>query len=213
MNPLPLSTLAITRPTIAANARRFNPWSLMGFQKPMRLQPRPPILYNPKQGEIEFRINTQRLPSDAPSPSSDERAVRAVIEALMQSIRSRNPQALLALCAPDVACYDITPPKTESGPDAVSAHWAHTWDAFVGDVGCDATQLQITLGADVAFSRSQLRLSGKSHDGRRNTHWICATLGLRRIDGVWRFIHQHFSQPFERVVVSGDMPAVAAARQ
>ena len=213
MNPKPLSTLATTRPSIAANARRFNPWALMSFDKATRLQPPPPILSKPRQGEIDFRINTQRLPSDAPSPSSDERSVRAVIEALMQSIRSRNPQALLALCSTDVACYDIHPPVAESGPDSVRAHWSHTWDAFVGDVGCDATQLQITLGADVAFSRSQLRLSGKSHDGRRTTHWVCATLGLRRIDGIWRFVHQHFSQPFERVVVSGSAPAGAAARQ
>ncbi len=213
MNPQPLSTLAITRPTIAANARRFNPWALMSFDKTTRLQPLPPILSKPRQGEIDFRINTQRLPAEAPSPSGDERAVRAVIEALMQSIRSRNPQALLALCSSDVACYDITPPVAESGTDSVRAHWAHTWDTFSGDVGCDATQLQITLGADVAFSRSQLRLSGKSHDGRRSTHWVCATLGLRRIDGIWRFVHQHFSQPFERVVVSGNAPAGAAARQ
>lgn len=213
MNPQPLSTLAITRPTIAANARRFNPWALMRFEKPTRLQPAPPILSKSRQGEIDFRINTQRLPCDVPSPSDDERAVRAVIEALMHSIRVRNPRALLALCAPDVACYDVHPPHAESGPHSVRAHWAHTWDAFVGDIGCDATQLQITLGADVAFSRSQLRLSGKSHDGRRSTHWVCATLGLRRIDGIWRFVHQHFSQPFERVVGSGNVPAQAAARQ
>lgn len=198
---------------IAANARRFNPWALMRFEKPKQLLPPPPILAKPRQGEIEFRINTQRLPQDTPSPSSDERAVRAVIEALMQSIRARNPRALLALCSPDVACYDITPPQAESGPDSVRAHWSHTWDAFVGPVGCDASQLQITLGADVAFSRSQLRLSGMGHDGRRSTHWVCATLGLRRIDGIWRFVHQHFSQPFERAMGAGTTPTVAAAGQ
>lgn len=213
MNPQPLSTLAIARPTIAANARRFNPWALMRFAKPTRLLPPPPILLRPRQGENQFRIDTQRLPSDAASPSCDERAVRAVIEALMQSIRARNPQALLSLCSPDVACYDITPPQAESGPDAVRAHWAHTWDAFVGQVGCDASQLQITLGADVAFSRSQLRLSGTAHDGRRNTHWVCATLGLRRIEGMWRFVHQHFSQPFERAGGAGSTSTLAAARR
>lgn len=213
MNPLPLSSSAVTRPTIAANARRFNPWALMSFEQTSRLQRPPPILSKPRQGEIDFRINTQRLPSDEPTPSSDERSVRAVIEALMQSIRSRNPQALLALCSPDVACYDFTPPHAERGPASVREHWAHTWDAFVGEVGCDATQLQISVGADVAFSRSQLRLSGKSQDGRRSTHWVCATLGLRRIEGIWRFVHQHFSQPFERVVVTGNAPEPAAAGQ
>lgn len=213
MTPQPSSSLATIRPTIAANARRFNPWALMSFEKPSRLQPSAPILVKPRLGESEFHINTQRLPLDAASPSSEERAVRAVIDALMQAIRARNPQALLALCSPDVACYDITPPRAESGPDAVRAHWAHTWDTFIGDLGCDASQLQISLGSDVAFSRTQLRLSGMSPDGRRSTHWVCATLGLRRIDGIWRFVHQHFSQPFQRVVVSGNAPAPATARQ
>lgn len=213
MNPQLLSTFAVNRPTIAANARRFNPWALMRFETPTRLVPPPPILSKPRPGENDFRINTQRLPSGASSPSSDERAVRAVIEALMHSIRARNPRALLALCAPDVACYDMMPPLAESGPDSVRAHWSHTWEAFVGEVGCDASQLQITLGADVAFSRSQLRLSGKGHDGLRNTHWVCATLGLRRIDGIWRFVHQHFSQPFERATAAANPTSLASARQ
>ena len=212
MNPQPLSTLALSRPMIAANARRFNPWALMKFDAATRLPPAPPILTKPRLGEVEFRIDTQRLPVVAASPSGDERAVRAVIEALMQAIRARNPQALLALCSPDVACYDIVPPRPERGLESVREHWSHTWDGFHGNVACDATQLQISLGADVAFCRSQLRLSGKSPDGRRSTHWVCATLGLRRLDGIWRFVHQHFSQPFERVVATGsplDRAAVA----
>lgn len=211
MNPQPLSTLALTRPSIAANARRFNPWALMRFEKPSRLQPPPPLLSKPRPGENPFCINTQHLPAEPLTASDDERAVRAVIDALLQTIRARNPQALLALCSSDVACYDITPPQAHSGADAVYAHWSHTWDAFKGEVGCDATQLQITLGADVAFSRSQLRLSGKARDGLRRTHWICATLGLRRIEGAWRFVHQHFSQPFERAVGSGARASAAVA--
>lgn len=201
---LSLSPMSILRPPVAANALRFNPWAALRFPKPLRQLHLPP---SPKAAlpETDFQISTERIPASAygATPSSDERAVRAVIVAMTQAIRARNAGAVLALCAPNVVCYDAAPHATLSGAAAVSARWVPTWNAFEGEVACEATQLRITLGADVAFSHSQLRLSGKAADGRRSTQWVCATLGLRRIEGIWRFVHQHFSEPVERFVPAG----------
>lgn len=198
---LSMSPMSILRPPVAANALRFNPWAAMRFPQPLR-QTLPP---HPKSAvtESDFQINTERLPGQSATPSNDERAVRAVIDALTHAIRARNAEAALALCVPGMVCYDAAPARTHSGSDAVRARWAPTWQAFEGEVACDATQLQITLGADVAFGRSQLRVSGKAADGRHSTQWVCATLGLKRFEGVWRFVHQHFSEPFERAHPAG----------
>ena len=199
---LTLSPMSILRPPIAANALRFNPWAATRFPKPARQQGLPP---QPKAAlpDTDFHISTERMPLYGATPSNDERAVRAVIVAMTQAVRARNAEAMLALCAPDVVCYDAAPDATLSGAAAVSARWAPTWRAFEGEVACDATQLQIMLGSDVAFGHSQLRLSGTATDGRRTTHWVCATLGLRRIEGIWRFVHQHFSEPVERSIPAG----------
>lgn len=188
MTAHPLTPMSILRPPIAANALRFNPWA----------SPQP------------------AAPANGLRPSEDERGVGAVIAALMQAIRFRNADAIAGLCAPDVACVDDAPLRSGTGAAAVQAHWQPTWQAFDGPIGCDATQLQITLGADVAFGTCLLRVSGKAADGQRHTHWAWATFGLRRIDGVWRFVHQHFSQPFERgnggaVPLAAEADAAAAA--
>jgi len=40
------------------------------------------------------------------------------------------------------------------------------------------------------------RLSGTKVGGDKNNLWLRQTLGLRKIDGEWKIVHEHESVPF-----------------
>jgi ketosteroid isomerase-like protein len=58
--------------------------------------------------------------------------------------------------------------------------------------------LQTTADGDVAFCTSLNCLTATPLGEQESfSLWFRATLGLRRIDGVWTVVHEHESVPFE----------------
>ncbi|HEV7730794.1 MAG TPA: nuclear transport factor 2 family protein [Candidatus Binatia bacterium] len=55
----------------------------------------------------------------------------------------------------------------------------------------------MTVGGDVAFTRSLNRFGGTTADGTHDASWLCSTLCLRKIDGRWKLVHEHVSVPFD----------------
>ena len=57
--------------------------------------------------------------------------------------------------------------------------------------------LQITPDAELAFAHGLTRCGGTGPDGKEMTGWMRLTSCLRRQDGNWRVVHEHFSAPFD----------------
>jgi ketosteroid isomerase-like protein len=128
---------------------------------------------------------------------TDEAAVKAVIEAMAQAVRRRDVDAMLAQCSPDVTTFDLVPPLKHVGAEAVREIWAQTLESFEGPAEYEVHQLELIVSDFVAFARSLNRFGGKRADGQYAVNWLCFTLGLRKIDGQWKIVHQHASVPFD----------------
>lgn len=96
--------------------------------------------------------------------------------------------AMLAHCADDIVVFDMVPPLSHEGADAVRKIWETTLGAFEPPIDYEIHHLAIEASGDVAFARSLNRF--------RN-NWVRATLGLRKIGGQWKLAHQHVSVPFD----------------
>jgi ketosteroid isomerase-like protein len=58
-------------------------------------------------------------------------------------------------------------------------------------------QREIHASEDVAFCSFVYHVSGTLASGDAVSMWVRATLGLRRIDGDWRIVHDHESVPWD----------------
>lgn len=69
------------------------------------------------------------------------------------------------------------------------------FDTFVGGLGYEFCELEITNNDTVAFCHSLDHISGKRTDGTNTDIGVRETLGLRKIAGAWKITHQHQSVP------------------
>ena len=129
--------------------------------------------------------------------ADDEAEIRVVLAAIAEAVRERDVDAMLAHCAPELASFDLVPPLKHEGPDAISRIWANTFASFEGQVEFDQHYLELFVGDEVAFARSLNRFGGTQRGGAPSISWLCATLGLKKISGRWKLIHQHVSVPYD----------------
>ncbi len=131
------------------------------------------------------------------SRRTDDDAIRAVIDAITSAVRTKDVDAMLALCAPDFVAFDMVPPLNHEGAEAIRSLWVNALGPFLPPLEYEVRELEIAADGDVAFSRSLNRFAGTRADGRRVVNWLRSTLGFRRVGGQWGLTHQHVSVPFD----------------
>lgn len=134
--------------------------------------------------------------SPARSETAEEAAVRSVIDALYDAVRSANVEAWLAQCAQEITTFDMVPPLKHEGADAIRRLWAETIDGMEA-IEYDPVDREIDVDGDIAFSRSINRFAAPRREGTPEVNWLSETLCLRRIDGYWKLVHSHVSVPFD----------------
>ncbi|TXC92527.1 nuclear transport factor 2 family protein [Streptomyces sp. ISID311] len=128
---------------------------------------------------------------------ADEARIRDVLEDRAAATTARDARRFLSHYAPDIVEFSLAPPLQYKGPQARDQRAVEAWYAtWRGPIEVTLTQLEITVGDDVAFSHSINRMRGTKTDGFEVELWSRATVGLRRIDGIWKITHAHDSVPF-----------------
>ncbi|MFI0906838.1 YybH family protein [Streptomyces sioyaensis] len=128
---------------------------------------------------------------------ADEARIREVLEDRAAATTARDARRFLSHSAPDIVEFGLAPPLQYKGPQARDQRAVEAWYAtWRGPIEVTLTQLEITVGDDVAFSHSINRMRGTKTDGFEVELWSRATVGLRRIDGTWKITHAHDSVPF-----------------
>ncbi|WP_432144909.1 YybH family protein [Streptomyces sp. bgisy084] len=129
--------------------------------------------------------------------TTDEAQIRELLADRAAATKERDARRFLASSAPDLVDFSLAPPLQYKGPAARDQRaveaWYATWD---GPIEVTVTQLEITVGDDVAFGHSINRMHGTKTDGFEVELWSRATVGLRKIDGTWKITHTHDSVPF-----------------
>jgi len=131
----------------------------------------------------------------ANAKTTDETAIRDLVENWARAVRSRNISAILANHSPDVLMFDVPPPLQSKGLEA----YKKTWDLFFSwsrdPVAFDFTEMNITAGTDVAFVTALMRCAGTEPNGEKIDLEFRLTIGLRKISGQWVITHEHHSIP------------------
>lgn len=126
-----------------------------------------------------------------------ERKIKMLIEAWADAVRRHDLPGILAHHAQDIVMFDVPPPLQSRGLD----DYKKTWDLFFRyhepSQAFDVEELTITAGEDVAFAVAIMRCGSGTVSGPPEPGGFPfrLTIGLRRIEGDWRIVHEHHSVP------------------
>lgn len=128
---------------------------------------------------------------------SAESQIKALIEAWADAVRRHDLAGILAHHDQDLVMFDVPLPLQSRG----MAEYRKTWDLFFKyhkpSQAFDIEELTITAGADVAFAVAIMRCGSSTFKGPpdMNGFLFRLTIGLRKVEGSWRFAHEHHSVP------------------
>ena len=128
---------------------------------------------------------------------NDEAAIKRVIEDWVEALRARDIDGVMSIYAPELVAFDLVPPLRYVGADAYRNHWLEGWSLLQGPMGYEVHDLSITVGDDVAFTRSLNRSSATLNTGQKTDFWLRWTTCFRKINGKWLIVHMHVSVPFD----------------
>ena len=133
--------------------------------------------------------------ADKPQHATDEAQIRALIEQWSKAVRDENRAAIRADHDADILMFDVPPPFLSRGLDAYMA----TWDTFFASVEKPVSfafhDVEVSCVVDVAFATAAGRCVNIDSHGKREPLEFRLTMGLRKIDGKWRIMHEHHSLP------------------
>jgi ketosteroid isomerase-like protein len=96
---------------------------------------------------------------------------------------------------PDILMFDVPRPFLSRGLDAYMATWETFFSYAQKPVAFAFHEVQVTCGQDVSFATALGKCVNTDKHGKREPLDFRLTMGLRKIDGKWRVMHEHHSLP------------------
>ncbi len=129
--------------------------------------------------------------------SKDDREIRALIQRWTRGVREEDRAAIRAEHDSEILMFDVPPPFLSQGLDAYMETWEEFWSCAGKPVVFDLRDIKTTAGKDVAFATAVGQCTNVGANGKREGLEFRLTIGLRKIDGRWRVMHEHHSLPAE----------------
>jgi uncharacterized protein (TIGR02246 family) len=129
------------------------------------------------------------------STLKDEADIRALIERWAKAVREENLAGIRADHDAGILMFDVPFPPLFEGLEA----YMKTWDIFFASQEKPVTfafnDVRVTAGEDVAFATALGNCVNIDTAGKREPLEFRLTMGLRKIGGRWRVMHEHHSLP------------------
>lgn len=128
---------------------------------------------------------------------TEESRIKALIESWADAARRHDLPSILAHHDADMLMFDLPMPLQSRGMD----EYKKTWDLFFGchkpGQAFDVEEIAVTAGQEVAFATAIMRCgAGQGNVPAKPPGFLFRlTVGLRKVDGEWRIVHEHHSEP------------------
>jgi ketosteroid isomerase-like protein len=127
--------------------------------------------------------------------ASDHLRIEALIRRWLKAVREGSRTALRADHDAAMLLFDVGPTPHARGIESYMRRWETFFSAWAELQTFECNDLTITNGLDVAFATAIARCSGLAANGRAEVVEFRLTLGLCKVDGRWRVLHEHHSLP------------------
>ncbi|WP_159460319.1 YybH family protein [Tistlia consotensis] len=133
-----------------------------------------------------------------PFDPTPEAEIRRLLHDWARAVRAGDLEGIVAHCAPDVVWFDALLQVRYEGLEGYRRHWRRSLAERPGGLTLRVGETEIAAAGDVAFARCRHRFGARSADGVETAaRWLSMTLCLRRREGRWLAVEEHFALPSE----------------
>ena len=145
--------------------------------------------------------------STTDTKAQDEAAIKALAASFDTAFKAKDVDAIMTHYVPDqtLVAFDVVPPRQYAGAAAYRKDWEDTFAMFPGPVDDTVTELDVTVGGDVAFSHCIQHVSFTDKDGKKSELTVRITDGYKKINGQWLIVHEHVSIPVDLTTLKPDL--------
>jgi len=120
---------------------------------------------------------------------------------------AQDQAAIMALYTPgnDLIVFDATPPRQYTGWAAYKRDWETIFAAYPGPASVALSDLDITVGGDVAYGHSIQVASFTDKAGKTMSSTMRVTDGYKKANGQWLISHEHVSVPVDFSTMKPDL--------
>jgi ketosteroid isomerase-like protein len=141
------------------------------------------------------RWQSGSTPADSRALSSTEDEVLERIETLVEAIRHKNVDNVMAHYAPDVVVFDLQPPLEVRGVAAYRKNFEKWFASMSGRIAYEMSDVHLSADDTVASCHCISHVTGARSGGGRADYWVRVTSTWRRVHGEWRVTQEHISMP------------------
>jgi uncharacterized protein (TIGR02246 family) len=138
----------------------------------------------------------------------DQTDIKALEDRFAAAVKAKDVNAIMANYVPDqsLIVFDVIPPRQYTGADAYRKDWEGFLGGFTGPIAdASISDLDVTVGGDIAFSHSIQHILGTGKDGKPSEITVRVTDGYRKVDGKWLIAHEHISVPVDLETLKPDL--------
>jgi uncharacterized protein (TIGR02246 family) len=129
--------------------------------------------------------------------ADQEAEIRTRLDDWARASRAKDIDGIMASYAPDLLSFDCHSQLQLEGAEALRRHLEICFSCMQGPMLFEIHDLHVTAQDDVAFCHYLARCGGTGTDGTEHVGWMRATACLRKANGKWLIVHDHFSAPFD----------------
>jgi ketosteroid isomerase-like protein len=122
--------------------------------------------------------------------------VRALLDSYIEAVCALDLDRIVAHYSPEIVAYDAIAQLEFVGIDEYREHWKHCLSCCENML-FEPRDPVIFASGNLAVGHYLLRCGGAGPDGEMQTGWMRATFAAQKRDGRWRFVHEHYSSPFD----------------
>jgi len=146
-------------------------------------------------------------PPVADTTAQDQAAIKTLEDHFVAAFNAKDVNAIMALYTPgnDLIVFDATPPRQYTGWAAYKRDWETIFAAYPGPASVALSDLDITVGGDVAYGHSIQVASFTDKAGKTMSSTMRVTDGYKKANGQWLISHEHVSVPVDFSTMKPDL--------
>ena len=128
---------------------------------------------------------------------TDESAIRQLVADRTAAMRTGDADAICRPYTADAVIFSLAPPLRQPAGGSRDVAAMRAWfEEKGGSVWSQVRDLAVIVDGDLALCTSLESMGAPPDSPEPFAFWYRSTLGLRRLAGEWRIIHEHTSTPF-----------------
>jgi uncharacterized protein (TIGR02246 family) len=159
---------------------------------------------------VSVGCNTAPAPVPAPDTTAqDQAAIKTLEDKFTTAFNAKDTSAIMSLYVPDqsLIVFDATVPLQFTGAAAYTKDWNDFWAMLPGPATITMSDLDITVGGNVAYSHSIQHVSSTDKKGKKTEMTVRVTDGYKKVNGQWLISHEHVSLPVNLKTMKPDTNA------